>query len=84
MNFFRTPGFLRVLRSLVLSGRRSAPRAARVITVPAPLSRPPSAAVVIDIARATEMAAARSAAAARVNRPALKTSRNKVLLSKQA
>lgn len=84
MKFFRTLGFLRVLRSLVLSDRRSAPRAARVITVPAPLSRPVAEAVVIDIARAAEMSAARTAAAARVNRTALQTSRNKVLLSRQA
>ena len=84
MKFFRTLGFLRVLRSLVLSDRRGAQRAARVITVPAPLNRPTAEAVVIDIARAAEMSAARSAAAARVNRTALQTSRNKVLLSRQA
>ena len=84
MKFFRTPGFLRALRSLVLSGRRDQARVARVITVPAPLSRPVVNAVVIDMPRRADLSAARAAAAARVKRGPLQTHRNKVLLSSQA
>jgi hypothetical protein len=84
MTFFRTPGFLRALRSLLLSGRRDQPRVARVITVPAPLSRPLVNAVVIDMPRRADLVAARAAAAARVKRGPLQTHCNKVLLSSQA
>jgi hypothetical protein len=84
MTVFRTPGFLRALRSLLLSGRRDRPRVARVITVPAPLSRLPVNAVVIDMPRRADLVAARAAAAARVKRGTLQTHRNKVLLSSQA
>jgi len=86
MTLFRTPGFLRALRSFMLSARRDRPRAARVITVPAPLSRPATEAVVIDMPRRADLSAARAAAAARVtvSRRPLQTHRNIALLSRQA
>jgi hypothetical protein len=84
MNFFRTPGLLRALRNVLLSGRRDQARAIRVITVPAPLSRPAAEAVVIHMPRPADLSAARAAAAARVKRNPLQTQRNKVLLSSQA
>jgi hypothetical protein len=49
MNFFRTPGLLRALRNVLLSGRRDQARAIRVITVPAPLSRPTAEAVRLPV-----------------------------------
>jgi hypothetical protein len=86
MKFFRTPGFLRALRTFLLSGRRDQARSVRVITVPAPLSRPVSEAMVIDMPRPADLSAARAAAAARVtgNRNPLQTHRNIALLSRQA
>lgn len=86
MTLFRTPGFLRALRSLVLSVRRDRPRVARVITVPAPLNRPAAEAVVIQMPRPADLSAARAAAAARVtgSRRPLQTHRNIALLSRQA
>ncbi|MBB5359348.1 hypothetical protein HDE76_002577 [Rhodanobacter sp. ANJX3] len=86
MTLFRTPGFLRALRSLVLSVRRDRPRVARVITVPAPLNRPDAEAVVIQMPRPADLSAARAAAAARVTvgRRPLQTHRNIALLSRQA
>lgn len=86
MKFFRTPGFLRALRSFVLSGRRDQARSVRVITVPAPLSRPIADAVVINLPRPADLSAARAAAAARVtvSRSPLQTHRNIALLSRQA
>ncbi len=86
MTLFRTPAFLRALRSLVLSVRRDRPRVARVITVPAPLNRPAAEAVVIQMPRPADLSAARAAAAARVTlgRRPLQTHRNIALLSRQA
>jgi hypothetical protein len=86
MTLFRTPGFLRALRSFVLSARRDRPRTARVITVPAPLARPAAEVVVIAMPRPADLSAARAAAAARVtgSRRPLQTHRNIALLSRQA
>jgi len=86
MTLFRTPGFLRALRSFLLSGRRDRARPARVITVPAPLTRPASESVVINLPRPADLSAARAAAAARVtvSRSPLQTHRNIALLSRQA
>ncbi len=85
MTFFRTHGFLRALRSFPLSGRRDQARAARVITVPAPLSRPAPEAIVVEMPRRADLSAARAAAAARVTRQRLlQTHRNIALLSRQA
>jgi hypothetical protein len=78
MKFLRTPGFLRALRSLLLSGRREKARVARVITVPVPLSRPPASGQVIDLA--DHSAAARTSA----TRSPPQTQRNTARLSRQA
>ena len=86
MTLFRTPDFLRALRSLLLPGRRDQARCTRVITVPAPRSQPASEAVVIEMRRPANLSAARAAAAARVvtTRMPLQTHRNIALLSRQA
>ncbi len=86
MTLFRTPGFLRALRSFLLSGRRDQARSARVITVPAPLAPSVTTASVIDMPRPADLSAARAAAAARVtgSRRPLQTHRNIALLSRQA
>lgn len=84
MKFFRTLGFLRTLRALVLPGRRVSAPAVRFITVPAPLNPLPVAALVMDRPAAAELSVARAAAAARVNRGRLQTHRNIALLSRQA
>lgn len=84
MNFFRTLGFLRALRSFVLSGRRASAPAVRFITVPAPLNPSPVEASVVDRLAAADLSLARAAAAARVNRGRLQTHRNIALLSRQA
>lgn len=86
MTLFRTPDFLRALRSFMLSARRDRPRVARVITVPAPLNRPAAEVLVIDMPRPADLSAARAAAAARVTvgRRPLQTHRNIALLSRQA
>ena len=99
MKLLRDLGFLRSLRGLLLSGRRDAARTPRTVTVPAPLN-PSAHAPVVELRaqdirqlpRPADMAAARSAAAARASRAphkdapqwSLQTQRNKVLLSRQA
>lgn len=79
MKLLRDLGFLRALRGLLPSGRGKS-SLPRTITVPAPLARPASA-VVIELPRAADAAAARPARAVRAP---LQTQRNKVLLSRQA
>ena len=85
MKFLHPRGFLRAVRSFLLPGRRDQARAARVITVPAPLSCPTTEAVVVQMPRSADLSATR-AAAARGNvtsRNTLQTHCNIALLSRQ-
>jgi len=81
MKLFHTPGFLRALRSLLLSGRREKARVVRVITVPVPLGRPLVESVVVEMPRPADQTAT---ARANAMRSPLQTQRNTARLSRRA